>query len=144
MAVADASRMLAKYTARTQASAPDYVYGVQNPRRSFKAAALAANGKWKNRTQEAIQQDRFAQGMQSVNEQEAIATATADGGSAYTSGIQKRLAKVGRAFAIIAPQIARVSAQVQAMPQDTPAAREARMLANLRGMRTVSVRSGGV
>lgn len=143
MAGVDPARMLDKYTRRTQAAGPDYAHGVQNPRRSFKTAAIAANGKWKNRVTEAVQQDRFNAGMQGVNEQEAIATASADGGAAYTAGIQKRLAKVGRAFQIIAPQIASVAARVQAMPQDNPAQREARMLENLRGMRTVSKRAGG-
>lgn len=142
MAGIDAARMLDKYQRRTSAAGGDYVHGMQNPRRSFKQAALAANGKWKNRVQEAIQQDRFSQGMNAVNEQEAIATATADGGSAYTAGIAKRIPKVQRAFQIIAPQIAAVSARVQGMPQDTPQQREQRMLENLRGMRGVSVRAG--
>ncbi len=142
MAGVDAARMLDKYTRRTQAAGADYTHGVQNAKRSFKQAALAANGKWKNRVQEAIQQDRFAAGMNSVNEQEAIATATADGGSAYTAGIQKRLPKVARAFSIIAPQISAVSQRVQQMPQDTAEQRAQRMLANLQGMRLVSKRSG--
>jgi hypothetical protein len=144
MAGVDPAAMLDKYTRRTQSAGADYAKGVQNPRRSFKAAAIAANGKWKNNVTNAVQQDRFQKGMQGVNEQEAIATAAADAGAAYTAGIQKRLPKVARAFQVIAPQIAAVSARVQAMPQDSPAQREARMLENLRGMRTVTKRAGGV
>ncbi|MBF6606965.1 MAG: hypothetical protein IVW53_15465 [Chloroflexi bacterium] len=142
MAGVDAARMLDKYQRRTAAAGADYVAGVQNPKRSFKTAALAANGKWKNRVQEAIQADRFAAGMNGVNEQEAIATATADGGAAYTAGVAKRIPKVQRAFQVIAPQISAVSQRVQGMPQDTPQQREQRMLANLQGMRAVSSRSG--
>lgn len=142
MAGVDAARMLDKYQRRTQAAGADYVAGVNNPKRSFKAAAIAANGKWKNRVQEAIQQDNFAKGMNGVNEQEAIATATADGGAAYTAGVAKRIPKVQRAFATIAPQINSVSQRVQGMPQDTPQQREQRMLENLRGMRAVSSKAG--
>ena len=54
-----ATRMLAG----VQATADRFVSGMKNPRRNPKQAALAANGKWKDKTQKAIQQDRFARGV---------------------------------------------------------------------------------
>ena len=139
----DAAAMTEKYLRNTQAAAQDYVRGVQNPRRDPKQAALAANGKWKQRTQAAIQQDRFAKGIASYDVSAAVAAATSDGGAAYASGIQKRSTKVQAAFSRLAPLIASVSQSVQQMPQDSDQQREARMLENLRRMRDVGIRFRG-
>ena len=139
----DAVRMVEKYARKTSAAGGDWVDGVRAPKASFKEAAIKAKGKWASRTQEAIQQDKFAKGMAQVNEQEAIATATADGGAAYTAGIQKRMPKVQRAFARLAPMLGAVSQTVRAMPQDTDAQREQRLLAARRQMIEVGKRYRG-
>lgn len=124
----NAASMVEKYARKTAAAAQDWVAGIQAPKASFKDAAIKAKGKWASRTQEAIQNDKFAKGMMAVNEQEAIATATADGGAAYTAGIQKRMPKVERAFVRLAPMLGAVSQSIRAMPQDTDAQREQRLL----------------
>jgi len=139
----DAGRMAEKYMRKTGAAAGDWVSGMQNPKASFKQAAIAAKGKWANRTTEAIQQDRFARGMAQVDEAEAIATATSDGGSAYTAGIQKRAPKVQRAFARLAPMLGAVSQTIRAMPQDTDAQREQRLLQARKQMIEVGKRYRG-
>ncbi len=139
----NAARMADKYARKTAAAAADWVEGVQNPKASFKESAIRAKGKWASRTQEAIQQDKFAKGMAAVNEQEAIATATGDGGSAYVAGIQKRLPKVQRAFDRLAPMLGAVSQTVRAMPQDTDAQREQRLLTARRQMIEVGKRYRG-
>jgi len=139
----NAARMADKYARKTAAAGADWVDGVQNPKASFKESAIKAKGKWASRTQEAIQQDKFAKGMAAVNEQEAIATATADGGAAYTAGIAKRMPKVQRAFDRLAPMLGAVSQTVRAMPQDTDAQREQRLLAARRQMIEVGKRYRG-
>lgn len=139
----DATAMAEKYLRNTQAATQDYVRGVQNPRRDPKQAALNANGKWKERTQRAIQEDRFAKGIQSYDVQAAVAAATSDGGAAYAAGIQKRSTKVQQAFSRLAPMLGAVSQTVQQMPQDTEASREQRMVQNLRLMREVGRRYRG-
>lgn len=139
----DAGAMVEKYMRNTQAATSDYVRGVQNPKRDPKQAALAANGKWKDRTTKAIQEDRFARGIQSYDQAAAVAAATGDGGAAYAAGIQKRGAKVQAAFSKLAPMLGAVSQTVQQMPQDNDAQREQRMLANLRAMREVGKRFRG-
>ena len=139
----DGAAMTEKYLRNTQAAQADYVRGVQNPRRDPKQAALAANGKWKQRTQAAIQQDRFAKGIATYDVAAAVAAATSDGGSAYAAGIQKRAGKVQAAFSRLAPLIASVSQAVQQMPQDSDQQREARMVENLRRMRDLGIRFRG-
>ena len=124
----DGASMAEKYLRNTANATGDYVRGVQNPRRNPKQAALAAAGKWQNQVQKAIQEGRFAKGVQRYDEAEAVRAATADGGAAYAAGIQKRAGKVQAAMQRLAPLLAAVSQSVQALPQDTDAQREQRLL----------------
>jgi hypothetical protein len=132
--------MAEKYARKTQAAASDWVSGVQNAKANFRDAAIAAGGKWASRVQEAVQQDKFRKGMAQVDVAEAIQTATSDGGSAYTAGVQKRLPKVQRAFGRLAPMLGAVSQTIRNMPQDTDAQREQRLLAARRAMIEVGKR----
>jgi hypothetical protein len=141
----DPARMTAKYLARTSAATQDYVDGMNNPRRDPKAAAIAAKGKYKQRMQEAINNDSWAKGVAAYDLGEAVRIATSDGGSAYAAGIQKRSDKIARAHQRLAPRLGGISQAIQSMPQDSPEQREQRMLANLRAMRRLGqeLRGGG-
>jgi hypothetical protein len=139
----DATRATEKYLRNTQAATADWAAGMQNPRRDPRAAAAAANGKFKQRVQQALNEDRWLHGVRNYDLAEAVQTAVSDGGAAYAAGIQKRSSKVARAFAELMPRLGAISQAVQQMPQDTEAAREARMLANLRAMRQLSGRRTG-
>jgi hypothetical protein len=139
----DPARATEKYMRNTAAATGDYVYGMQNPRRNPKQAALAAAGKWANRVQQAIQRDSFRKGVGSYDEAAALQAATSDGGGAYAAGIQKRGAKIAAAFQRVIPAIAAVSGQVQQMPQDNEAQRTQRMVRNLELMRQVGERLRG-
>lgn len=130
----DATRMATKYARNVAGAAQSYVDGVQNPKRSFKQAAIAAAGKHTQRTQQALQEGRFARAMANVDEAEAIRTAVSDGGAAYTAGAGKRQAKVERAYGRLAPLLGSVSQTIAAMPQNTDAEREQRLLAARRLM----------
>ena len=124
-----------KYLRKTQQAAPDWVRGMNNPRANFKDAAMAADGKWKNGVQAAIQADRFRRGMSKVDAAEAIRVATSDNGAAYTAGVSKRREKVARVFQTLMPALGAISMSIRQMPQDTEADREQRMVENLRRMR---------
>lgn len=133
----DPAAALDKYLRKTSAAAPDWVRGMQNPKADFKAAAIAAAGKWANSVQDAITNGRFASGMGKVDANAAIQTAVSDNGSAYVAGIQKRKTKVGVAFNAVMPALGAISQQVRQMPQDTPTDREQRMLRNLQLVRAL-------
>jgi len=111
--------------------------GIQNPRRSFKTAALAAAEKHKARTLEALNENRFAKGMSQVNEDAAIATALAVGGASIAQGMQARETKIrqrmGKYFGLLSPHMDKVNA----LPTTTSADSEKKMLENLKGMRDI-------
>jgi len=111
--------------------------GIANPRRSFKAAGIAAADKHKARTGEALNDNRFAKGMAQVNEEQAIATALAVGGAAISQGMQAREPKIrqrmSKYFSLLAPHMDRVNA----LPTTTTADADKKVLENLKGMREI-------
>lgn len=109
--------------------------GIQNPRADFKAAALANNDGWKAGVNAAVAGDRYAKGVQTVNVDEAIATAVAIGGAGYSAGAAARSAKFQRKVDAIAPRMAAVVEATRRMPARTDQEREARMLNQVRGAR---------
>lgn len=132
--VPSADRWAGKLITNAVNGAQNWVEGVQRPSADFKTAALAANGKWKQRTTEAVQQDRFSKSMAKVSTEEAIATAVKVGASGFASGIQAREEKIRRVVADLQPRVAAVKRAIDQMPQDTDAQREQRLLAARRGM----------
>lgn len=130
----DPARMTEKLIRRSQGAAQDYVEGMRNPRRDPVAAAKRAAGKWGNRVQEAIQNRSYEKGVGKQDYPEAVRIATEDGGSAYTQGVAKRATKIARVYQDLAPRLGAVSQAIQAMPQDTEAQREQRLLAARRAM----------
>lgn len=140
----DPTRMTEKLIRRAQGAAQDYVTGMQNPRRDPVQSATRAAGKWANRTQEAIANKSYEKGVRNQNYGEAVQTATSDGGAAYTAGVSKRQAKIARVMADLAPRLGAVSQAVQAMPQDTDAQREQRLLAARKAMIAIGKARKGV
>jgi hypothetical protein len=115
-------------------SASRWEDGIQNPRRSFKEAALAASTKYKARTQAALANDSWAKGMGQVNEAEAIATALARGGASVSTGMAARKDKITRRvtklFGLLGPHMDKMAA----MKTDTIDDAANKMVANMRGM----------
>lgn len=124
----DPAKTAEKLVRRAGAAAADYVDGMQNPKRNPVEAAVRAEGKWANRVQEAINNKSYGKGVRKQDYSEAVRIATEDGGSAYTSGVSKRAAKIARVHADLMPRLGAVSAAIQSMPQDTDAQREQRLL----------------
>ena len=135
--VPSADRWAAKQIANSLNAGQAWVEGVQRPSRDFKEAALAAAGKHKSKTMEALNDDRYRKGMAKVNTDEAIATAVAVGAGGYTSGIQARTAKINRVVTELQPKVAALKRNIDAMPQENDAQREARLIAAKRGMQEI-------
>jgi hypothetical protein len=108
--------------------------GIQNPRRSFKEAAIAAAAKHTARTQAALAEGRFAKGMAQVNEQEAIATALAKGGGSVSAGMAARKDKITRRVTKLFGLLGPAMDKVNAMPTDTIDNAGAKMVANMKAM----------
>lgn len=136
----DPAAVTDKYMRKVSQAAPDWVAGMRAPKADFKAAAIAAAGKWANGVQDAVANDRFRGGMSKVDSAAAIATAVSDNGMAYTAGVAKRKDKVAAAFGRVIPALGAISQQVRQMPQDTPNDRAQRMLTNLELVRALKGR----
>lgn len=123
-----------KQVRRAQAAGDDWLRGIQHPSADFKQAAIAAKGKHRTRTEEALRDDRYAKSMAKVDTNEAIETAIRVGSSGFANGIAVRENKIKRVVADLQPRIAAVKRTIAAMPQDTDAAREQRLLAARKAM----------
>jgi hypothetical protein len=140
----DPAKTAEKLVRRAQASAADYVDGMKNPKRNPVESALRAKGKWQSRLQDAMANDSYAKGVRKQDYAEAVAIATGDGGSAFTSGVSKREAKIRRVHADLMPRLGALSAAIQNMPQDTDSQREQRLLAARKGAIAIGkARKGG-
>jgi hypothetical protein len=115
-----------KYARKTAAAGADWLAGYKAPKRDPRAAAVAANPRWKNSLQAAMQADRYAHKVGSYDVDGAIKVAEAVGQQAYVAGTAARhdkvLSKLGK---IIAAQ-QKILAQADTMPTDTLAHRLAK------------------
>ena len=105
----DPSQMSERYQSGVANAQSRYVQGMQNPRRDPVTAAVRAAGKHKQKTMEALNENRYEKGVRAQDYGEAVRTATEDGGAAYVSGAQRRAPKVQRAFTRLAPLLGGVS-----------------------------------
>ncbi len=115
----------------------DWEKGIQNPSADPKAAALAAKGKYLQRTQDSLKNDSWAKGVAKYDLDMAIRTALKVGGSGYVNGITARQDKIQAKIDKLQPLVAANKTAVQALPQASDADRENRMIANLRNMRAI-------
>ena len=98
-------------------------------------SAAAKRQKWVNALMDTNVQDKWARNVQSVSLQQWQQAMKDYGINRVAQGAQAKQGKFENAMASLLPFIDRVRAQVRAMPDDTPAAREQRALAMMRGMR---------
>lgn len=137
MARTDSALALKKYLARTSAAGQDWADGIANTTKDIAANAVKAAPKYKANMMASLQNDTWAKRMSRVTTADIKAAVVAAGAGAYTGGISRRSSKIEKAFARVMPLIKANADKIQAMADITPADREARMLANLRGMRAI-------
>lgn len=115
------------------------------PKKNFKEEALkpSAIERYKDSMRKVIAEDRHAGGMALVNESEAIAIIQAGGSAAYTSGIQRRKAKIERVVKELHSDRLALASTVDGLPVATDADREAKMIANKRGLQAIGKKRRG-
>lgn len=133
--IADATTVAQKWATRTSAAAQDYVDGVTGTDKDPTALAIQAIPRMRTRVLEAIDSGKVAAGLRRVGKQGWIAAVQAKGASNFSSGVQAAESKVAAAFGPLLAFETNLQRQVQGMPANTDAEREARMLAWVRGMR---------
>lgn len=139
----DGMRMAQRHAEGVANTQQRWVEGVRNPRANPQEAAVQAAGAWTNGVQAAVQRNAYANGVRGYDLDEAIDTATADGGAAWVAGVQKRQRKIERAFNAVAPQITAAMRAARAMPKDSHEQRVQRSVAFQNALHATKVGGGG-
>jgi len=129
---------------RATAAADDWLEGIKSPARDPIKASIEADGKWKDRIQTAIREDRRKKALEKVSWSEAVAVAERIGPSGFAAGISAREGKIAKRVAELQPLVQAVSDAIQAMPDATDADREKRLLAARRLMIEVGKKRRGI
>lgn len=98
-------------------------------------SAAAKKQKWINALMDTTTQDKWARNVASVSLTQWQQAMNDYGINRVGQGAQAKSAKFESAMSSLLPFIDRLRTQVRSMPDDTPAAREQRALAMMRGMR---------
>jgi hypothetical protein len=124
-----------KQVRRTVEAVEDYRTGVANPRRNPIDAALAAEAKYKAKMAESLSKGLWAAALRGTPKDSASSKAASVGAERLAQGVQASADKISRFQNNFAPLRENVRRSVEGLPENTDAEREARMLANVRGMR---------
>jgi len=101
----DPSKVAAKWARVTAISGPSYQEGIENPRRSWKAGAQAANANFKAAVQAAVANDSFKKGVDRSSDQAWADGAINKGVSRYGAGTALAEGKYEQGFAPFAQVI---------------------------------------
>jgi hypothetical protein len=127
--------MAGRMVANAQAQGEHWLAKTLQPRKEPLKEAAKANAKYKAAVTKAVAEDRFAKGIAGADEGAMYETIKAGGSAAFTQGIAKRQAKITKAFTTLRPKLLAHVQALDAMPTDTEAQRDQKVLANVQGMR---------
>lgn len=133
-----------KQVTRTTAAGEAWKEGVKNPRRDPVAQAKKSNTKYKNAVQAALASDKWLRSLDKIDPNQVAATVEALGAGVFTQGVSARRGKIAAAIGKLRPLLLTHMTANDAMPGDTPEQREAKMIANLRGMRSIGAKLRGM
>lgn len=132
--IPEAADMATKMVANATAAGSRWLENTMKPRKDPIEGMKKAKDKYKNRMQESLTDDRWAKGVNAIDENEMYATIQARGAGAFTSGIEARKGKIQKKLEKMRPLQLALTATLDAMPTGTDAQREQKMLVARRGM----------
>lgn len=135
MAHGTAQQVSDKWLRGIQNAGQDITDGVNRVTVAPGQAAASKRQKWINALQDPATQDKWARNVAAVSLSAWKSAMTEYGIGRVAAGAQAKQPKFTTAMNSLLPFIDQVRDQVRAMPDDTPAAREQRALAMMRGMR---------
>lgn len=135
MPMIDAQAAAAKWARNASAASADYVDGAQRTDKDPTALAIANQSRALSGYQEAITSGRWAAALRSAGKSGWLEGIATKGATNYANGVQQAESKVASAFGPLFNHIGNLQRTVQAMPSNTDAERELRMLTFVRGMR---------
>jgi len=119
-----------------------YRDGVANPSRDPKAAMLAAKDRYKDSVSKALSEDRWGKAVEQINFDEAAALAIASADQ-LAAGVEKRRDKITRKVTKLHGFLTTHVQAMNAMPVKSDADADAKMLANVKGMRDIGKKMRG-
>lgn len=109
--------------------------GVANPSKSPTEEMKKSGKKYDLAIQESVRKQSWQKAVAKLTDEEIFSVAAKVGGGAWARGISNRADKIKRAYDVLFPKLEAHLRKIDAMATDTPEQREAKMVANLRGMR---------
>ena len=129
-----------------QDNAAKWLERVTKPKKNFKEEALKASSveRYHDSMARVLTEKSWEGGMENVNETETIDTIKRRGASVYSKGVQDREPKILRVNKEMAGDRLALAATIDGLPVATDADREAKMIANKRGLQAIGkARRGG-
>ncbi len=126
----------------SQDNAQKWLERTTKPRKNFQAEALkpTSQERYKNSMERVLRDGTYAGGMAQVNVDETIAIIQKRGASPYSQGVADRAPKIERRVKELHSDRLALAATVDQMPVATDADREAKVIANMRGLKAIGQR----
>lgn len=131
--------------AGAKANASKWLKRTLHPKKNFKEEALKPDAveRFKESMRKVIDEDRHAGGMALVNESEAMAIIEKRGASAYSQGVADREPKIKRVVKDLHADRMALALEIDGLDTATDADREAKMIANVRGLKAIGKKRRG-
>lgn len=116
-----------------------------NPKKNFKVEALKPDAveRYKESMRKVIEEDRHRGGMELVDETETMAIIKKVGAEGYAKAVEAREAKILRAHKSLDSDRLALASSVDDLPTVTDDDREAKMIANVRGLKAIGKKRRG-
>jgi hypothetical protein len=114
----------------------NYKEGVLTPKRPIVSTSISKEDKFANQMRKVIETKARVEGLKGVSDDDVIAAAVNLGAKRLVPAVTEREPKVRKFVTNWQPILASIETEVDTKPDTTDAEREARMLTNLRGLKT--------
>ena len=132
--VKDPAQWVEDMIAGAKARSKNWLANSLRPKKDPKAAAKAAAGKYEDNMRKSLDEKRWDDGIDAIDEVAREAVIKAVGEDGFRRGVDTHRAKAEAKIKKLQPLVAAVATTIDAMPQDTEGQREERMLAARRLM----------
>jgi hypothetical protein len=126
-----------------QANADKWLKRTLNPKKNFKEEALKAAARYHDSMSKVLAENLWEGGMELVNESEALEVVREGGSAIYSSGVARRKKKIQRVVKELHADRLALAEEIDKMPVATDADREAKMIANVRGLKAIGKKRRG-
>jgi len=141
--IPEASTMVGKLIDNATNAGQRWVDNTSSPRKDPIAGMKKSNAKYKGAMQASLSADTWLKGVNNIDEAAMYETIKTLGAGVFTQGLSARKAKIEKIFTKMRPMMVALAQTLDAMPTDTDAQREAKMIAAKRGMQAVGVKMQG-